>query len=80
MKVFKGKVVSVKMKDTMVVEITRRVPHPLYKKLLKRSSKFKVSDPGNTVSLGDTVSIVETRPIAKGVQFKLLQKKEEKKV
>jgi small subunit ribosomal protein S17 len=63
------------MKDTVVVAVSRRTPHPLYKKLIKRTSKFKVSAPGNTVSVGDTVSIVETRPIAKGVHFKLMEEK-----
>ena len=75
MKIFKGKVVSVKMTDTIVVEVARRTPHPLYKKLLKRSSKFKVSAPGNTLSVGDIVSIVETRPISKEVHFKIMETK-----
>lgn len=76
MKVFKANVVSTKMKDTIVVEITRRVPHPLYKKRLKRTSRFKVSAPGNTVSVGEVVTVVETRPIAKDVHFKLGNGKE----
>ena len=75
MKVFKGQVTSTKMKDTIVVEVSRRTPHPLYRKLIKRTSKFKVSAPGNKVSVGDNVSIVETRPIAKGVHFKLMEEK-----
>lgn len=75
MKIFKGKVVSVKMTDTIVVEVARRTPHPLYKKLLKRSSKFKVSAPGNTLSVGEIVSIVETRPISKEVHFKIMEAK-----
>jgi small subunit ribosomal protein S17 len=75
MKIFKGQVIKSKMKDTVVVAVSRRTPHPLYKKLIKRTSKFKVSAPGNTVSVGDTVSIVETRPIAKGVHFKLMEEK-----
>lgn len=75
MKTFKGKVTSVKMTDTVVVEVSRRTPHPLYKKLLKRSSKFKVSAPGNTLTVGETVTIVETRPISKEVHFKIMDTK-----
>ena len=75
MKVFNGVVTSVKMKDTVVVEVTRRTPHPLYKKLLKRSSKFKVSAPGNALSVGEQVQIVETRPISKETHFRLAEKK-----
>lgn len=78
MKTFTGIVKSTKMKDTIVVEITRRTPHPLYKKLLKRTSKFKVSSPGNTLVTGQEVTIVETRPISKEVHFKVLPKKEKK--
>ena len=76
MKIFRGTVVSTKMKDTIVIEVTRRVPHPLYKKLLKRSSKHKVSDPGNTVTVGQVVRVVEIRPISKDVHFKLMDGKE----
>jgi small subunit ribosomal protein S17 len=75
MKVFKGKVISTKMKDTVVVEVTRRTPHPLYKKLLKRSSKFKVSAVANTLSVGESITIVETRPISRHVHFKVMEAK-----
>ena len=60
MKTFTGIVKSVKMKDTVIVEVTRRTPHPLYKKLLKRSSRFKVSSPANTAVVGHEVTIGET--------------------
>lgn len=75
MKVFKGQVIKTKMKDTIVVAITRRTPHKLYKKLIKKTSKFKVSAPGHTLSVGETVDIVETKPIAKGVHFKVMEAK-----
>ena len=75
MKTFKATVVSTKMKDTIVVSVTRRVPHPLYKKLLKKTSKYKVSALQNSLSVGDVVQVVETRPISKDVHFKLLEKK-----
>jgi small subunit ribosomal protein S17 len=71
-KSFTGKVVSLKMNKTAVVEITRRSPHPLYKKLIKRSNRIKAHIPdGLTLSLEQTVKIVETKPISKEVFFKV---------
>lgn len=70
-KTFTGIVVSTKMIDTVIVEITRRKPHPIYKKLLKRSKKYKVALNNHTVSVGDTVVIEETRQVAKGKYFKI---------
>ena len=64
-----GKVVSTKMINTVVIEVTRRFPHPKYKKLLKRSKKFKAALNGHTVAVGDVITITETRPIAKDVHF-----------
>lgn len=73
MKIFEGVVVSTKMNKTIVVEITRRTPHPLYKKLIKRSSKFNVDNTGfENVEVGNKVKIVETRPISKNKYFKIL--------
>ncbi len=81
-KILNGTVVSKKMMNAVVVEITRKVPHPKYKKLLKRSKKFSVALDGHTVSVGDRVSIIETRPISKTINFKIssIQPKEEKTV
>ncbi len=76
MKIFSGTVVSTKMKDTVVVKITRRVPHKLYKKLLKRSERFKVHAPNHSVKEGEIVKIAETRPISKDKHFKLFEGKE----
>lgn len=70
-KTFEGTVVSTKMTDTVVVEVTRRKPHPIYKKLLKRSKRYKVAPNGHTVSEGDKVMIEETRQVAKGKYFKI---------
>jgi small subunit ribosomal protein S17 len=70
-KVLTGKVISVKMKDTVVVEISRRVPHPLYKKLLKRTKHFNADLGGHEVVIGDTVKIVETKPMSKTKYFKI---------
>jgi small subunit ribosomal protein S17 len=72
-KVITGKVVSTKMQDTIVVEVTRFVPHPLYKKLLKRSKKFKVATNGFEVTVGRRVKIAETKPMAKDKHFKVLE-------
>ena len=72
-KIFNGTVVSVKMNKTAVVEITRRTPHPLYKKLLKRSKRFKVDMGELKISVGDRVRITETRPISKDKHFKILE-------
>jgi len=72
-KTFEGKVVSSKMQNTVVVEVFRRKPHPLYKRLLKRSTKFKVDTTGQSVNVGDKVKIIETRPISKGKYFKIIE-------
>ena len=73
-KILVGKVTSVKMQDTILVEVTRRVPHPLYKKLLRKSKQFKVDVKGlEPVAVGKTVKIVETKPISKTKHFRLLE-------
>ena len=73
-KVLTGIVVSTKMQDTAVVEVSWKKPHPLYKKLLKRSKKHKVHTAGQEVAVGDKVKIVETKPISKGKHFILAEK------
>lgn len=73
MKVFEGKVVSLKMNKTAVVEIVRRTPHPLYKKLLRRSKRYKADTGDLTLVLGQKVKIVETKPISKGKFFKVTE-------
>lgn len=72
-KIFNGTIISVKMNKTAVVEVTRKTPHPLYKKLLKKSKKYKVSIGEFEVSLGDKVKIIETRPISKDKHFKIIE-------
>ncbi|OGH13677.1 MAG: 30S ribosomal protein S17 [Candidatus Levybacteria bacterium RIFCSPLOWO2_02_FULL_37_10] len=72
-KTLEGKVVSAKMQNTAVVEVFRRKPHPLYKKLLKRSKRYKVETGGLSVSVGDKVKIIETRPTSKGKYFKIME-------
>jgi small subunit ribosomal protein S17 len=68
-KVLTGKVISVKMQNTVVVEVSRRVPHPLYKKLLKVGKHFNVATNGKSVAVGDDVRIVETKPVSKTKYF-----------
>jgi small subunit ribosomal protein S17 len=73
MKTFEGKIVSVKMNSTVIVEIVRRTPHPLYKKLIRRSKKFKSDTNGLELALGQKVKIAETKPAGKGKFFKVLE-------
>ena len=68
-----GKVVSDKMTGTIVVAVEERVPHPLYNKVVAKTKKFKVDDPGNTAHIGDIVEIAETRPLSKDKYFRLLR-------
>ena len=60
-----GVVISDKMDKTCVIQIKTRVRHPLYGKILNRTSKLKVHDENNECNVGDTVEIVETRPLSK---------------
>ncbi|MGA2967859.1 MAG: 30S ribosomal protein S17 [Candidatus Levyibacteriota bacterium] len=73
MKAFEGKVVSLKMNKTAVVEIVRKTPHPLYKKLLRRSKRYKAHTGDLNLVLGQTVKIAETKPLSKGKFFKVLE-------
>lgn len=60
-----GTVVSTKMAKTIVVEVSRRVPHPIYKRIVTRRKKFYAHDEQATAKVGDTVRIVEHRPLSK---------------
>ena len=64
-KIYTGKVVSDRMDKTVVVAVTSFFQHPVYKKTLKRVAKFKVHDEENKYHIGDTVQIIETRPLSK---------------
>ncbi len=68
-KTFSGVVVSDKMKDTIVVAVTRYVEHPKYKKFQKLVKRYHAHDPGNTKKEGDRVEIKESRPISKLKRF-----------
>jgi small subunit ribosomal protein S17 len=67
-----GKVVSNKMDKTIVVAIQDNVKHPLYKKIVKRTVKFKAHDENNECNIGDTVKIMETRPLSKDKRWRLV--------
>lgn len=66
-----GIVTSTSMDKTIVVEYTNRVPHPRFKKIIKRSKKFYAHDENDSAAVGDKVRIVETRPISKKKCWKL---------
>ena len=68
-----GKVVSNKMDKTIVVAIEDNVMHPLYKKIVKRTVKFKAHDENNACNIGDKVEIMETRPISKDQRWRLVE-------
>ncbi len=68
-----GKVVSVKMTGVVVVEVRRKVPHPLYKKLVNKRKKFKVAIGDVVVSLGDKVKITQIRPQSRDTHFKVVE-------
>ena len=72
-KVRTGKVVSDKMDKTVVVEIIDSVKHPFYKKIVKSTTKFKAHDENNECKIGDTVEIVETRPLSKDKRWRVSQ-------
>lgn len=72
-KILTGIVVSTKMKDTVVVEVTRRTPHKLYAKLMRKSKKYKVDLGEHTVEPGVSVKIEEVKPISKNKYFKIVE-------
>jgi len=72
-KVRTGKVTSNKMDKTIVVAIEEHVKHPLYKKVVKRTYKLKAHDEENTCNIGDTVKVMETRPLSKDKRWRLVE-------
>ena len=68
-----GRVVSDKMDKTVVVSIKDRVQHPLYKKIVKRTYKLKAHDENNECKVGDTVKVMETRPLSKDKRWRLVE-------
>ena len=68
-----GKVVSDKMDKTIVVAVEAHVKHPLYKKIVKRTYKLKAHDENNECKIGDTVKVMETRPLSKDKRWRLVE-------
>ena len=68
-----GIVVSDKMDKTIVVAIRDNVKHPLYKKIIKRTDRFKAHDENNIAKIGDKVMIMETRPLSKDKNWRLVE-------
>ncbi|HRG58290.1 MAG TPA: 30S ribosomal protein S17 [Bacteroidia bacterium] len=68
-----GLVVSNKMDKSIVVSIERKVKHPKYGKFVKKTSKFVAHDENNACSIGDTVKIMETRPLSKTKNWRLVE-------
>ena len=68
-----GEVVSDKMDKTIVVAIKTKVRHPLYGKMVNRTRKFKAHDENNECGIGDTVKIMETRPLSKDKRWRLVE-------
>ena len=72
-KIRTGKVVSDKMDKTIVVAVEDHVKHPLYKKIVKRTYKLKAHDEKNECNVGDTVRVMETRPLSKDKRWRLVE-------
>ena len=68
-----GKVVSNKMDKTIVVAVLDNVKHPLYGKIVKRTYKLKSHDENNECNIGDTVKVMETRPLSKDKRWRLVE-------
>jgi small subunit ribosomal protein S17 len=66
-----GEVVSTKMQKTIVVQVSRRVPHPLYRRIVMKHKKFYAHDEENTARVGDVVRIIECRPMSKLKRWQL---------
>ena len=68
-----GKVTSNKMDKTIVVAIENHVKHPLYNKIVKKTYKLKAHDENNECNIGDTVKVMETRPLSKDKRWRLVE-------
>jgi len=68
-----GKVISNKMQKTIVVAVEDHVKHPLYNKIVKRTYKLKAHDENNDCNIGDTVKVMETRPLSKDKRWRLVE-------
>jgi small subunit ribosomal protein S17 len=72
-KILLGEVVSDRMQKTITVQVERRVRHPIYERVVRRSKKFHAHDEHNQCRIGDVVRIIETRPLSKTKRWRLLE-------
>lgn len=72
-KIIEGEVTSDKMDKTIVVRVTRRTAHPIYKKVMTKTNKFKAHDEKNEAKIGDKVLIMSMRPISKDKRWRLVK-------
>ena len=68
-----GNVIGNKMNKTVIVAVERSVIHPMYKKVLRRVTKLKAHDEGNVCKIGDRVKLIETRPLSKSKNWRVVQ-------
>jgi small subunit ribosomal protein S17 len=68
-----GKVVSNKMTKSITIAIERKVKHPIYGKFMKKTTKLMAHDEQNTAGIGDTVRVMETRPLSKNKRWRLIE-------
>lgn len=73
-RILQGVVVSDKADKTVIVQVERRITHPIYKKTIRRSKKFAAHDENNAYKTGDLVKIVESRPYSKSKRWQVLEK------
>ena len=71
-RILQGVVVSDKMDKTIVVEVERRVQHPIYKKFIRRSKRYHAHDESNAIKVGQNVRIIESRPLSKTKRWVVL--------
>jgi len=72
-KILEGVIVSLKMQNTAVVQVSRVTPHPIYKRLIKKDRRIKADTSTFKLNLGDRVRISETKPISKQKAFKIME-------
>lgn len=68
-----GRVVSNKMEKSVVITVERKVKHPMYGKFMKKTSKLMVHDENNECGVGDTIRVMETRPLSKNKRWRLVE-------
>ena len=71
-RILSGVVTSSNLNKTIIVDVTRRIKHKLYKKIIRRTKKYHAHDENNEFNVGDTVSIIESKPISKQKKWKVI--------